>query len=152
MTKVSRIPTKTTRLNYFSHNLESAITMLESKDQVAEFLRDILTHTEYKMMAKRLQIAKMLLEGYDYKSIKGYVHVTDSTVSSISNKLGTSGKGLKQAIKKLQQIERKLDEKRMIGKSMQERYPTYYLPELIFNEVSKRIEKYRKLKSATKHI
>lgn len=63
MTKLSRIKVKEEHLGLFINSLWNLITLLENKDQVKNFLKDLLTHTEMKMFAKRTQIAKMLIEG-----------------------------------------------------------------------------------------
>ena len=81
MTKVSRIKLDPKHLGFFLNNFWNLITLLENKDQVKSFLKDLLTHTEMKMFAKRIQIAKMLLEGYSYQTIRSYVKVTDSTIA-----------------------------------------------------------------------
>lgn len=62
MTKISRIKINPKHLDFFLHNFWNLITLLENKDQVKNFFRDLLSHTEMKMFAKRIQIAKMLLK------------------------------------------------------------------------------------------
>lgn len=91
MTKISRIRVDSRHLGFFINNFWNLITLLENKDQVANFLKDLLTHTEMKMLAKRIQIAKMLLEGHDYRAIRGYVKVSDATIATISNKIEIGG-------------------------------------------------------------
>lgn len=153
MTRISRIKTETKQLNQFVNNFINVITLLENKNQVSLFFNDLLTHTELKMLTKRIQIAKMLLEGYDYKAIKGYVKVTDSTISTISNKLENGAKGLKSAILKLQKEERNLDDNRTnLIPDLKEKYPTYYLPDRIYDGLSKQLTRRKKRKSISKYI
>lgn len=92
----------------FINNLWSAFALLENKEEAREFLKDILSHTETKMLAKRLQIAKMLLEGRSYQAIKTYTGVQNSTVAKINNILNTSeGDGLRRVAEGLIELEKR---------------------------------------------
>lgn len=153
MTRISRIKVDPQHLHFFLNNFWNLITLLENKDQVKDFLKDLLTHTEMKMFAKRIQIAKMLLEGYNYQAIRKYVKVTDSTIARISNLLEIGGDGLKTSISYLQRIEAEIEKERMrISPNLKKRYPTYFLPEIIVDEISKKVKNYRKRSSVEKDI
>lgn len=106
MTKLSRYIIEPKNLSRFIDNFWTTVTLLESKNEVKEFLSDILTRTEIKMFVKRLQIAKMLLSGYDYNTIKRYVRVTHQTIASVANVVkDEERKGLKRAISYLNKME-----------------------------------------------
>lgn len=153
MTKVSRIKLDPKHLGFFLNNFWNLITLLENKDQVKDFLKDLLTHTEMKMFAKRIQIAKMLLEGHNYQTIRKYVKVTDSTIARMSNLLEIEGHGLKTAIGYLQKIESEIDKERMrITPNLKKRYPSYFLPEIIADEIGKKVKSYRKKNSVKKDV
>lgn len=153
MTKVSRIRLDSKHLGFFLNNFWNLITLLENKEQVKSFLKNLLTHTEMKMLAKRIQIAKMLIEGYDYRSIRNYVKVTDPTIAKISNILETSGEGLKTAIAYLQRIEKEREKERMsVASNLKKKYPTYFLPEIIAQEVGKKLRSKRKRNSVRKQL
>lgn len=153
MTKVSRIKLDPKHLGFFLNNFWNLITLLENKDQVKSFLKDLLTHTEMKMFAKRIQIAKMLLEGHSYQVIRSYVKVTDSTIARVSNVLGTEGNGLKIVISYLQKIESEIDKERMnIAPNLRNKYPTYFLPEIIINKITRKIKAKKKKDSVKGYI
>lgn len=153
MTKISRFKIDPKRLAFFVNNFWNLITLLENKDQTASFLKDLLTHTEMKMLAKRIQIAKMLLEGFDYKTIKNYVRVTDPTIAKISNKLETGGEGLKDAIIYLQKIEKRMKKERMrVAPDLKGKYPSYFLSERIMEELGKNLKKRRKRNSIKRYV
>ncbi len=153
MTKISRIKVEPRHLGFFLNNFWSLITLLENKDQVKSFLKDLLTHTEMKMFAKRIQIAKMLLEGYRYNDIRNYVKVTDSTIARISNMLETGGDGLKVAVNFLQKIESDIDKERMrITPDLKKKYGMYFLPEKIMEAVGRKIKDNNKKRSANKNV
>lgn len=153
MTKVSRFRVDARHLGFFINNFWNLVTLLENKDQVTSFLKDLLTHTEMKMLAKRIQIAKMLLEGHNYQTIRKYVKVTDSTIARISNLLEIGGNGLKTAISYLQKIESEIEKERMrITPNLKKRYLSYFLPEIVADEIGKKVKAYKKRNSIKKDI
>lgn len=153
MTKVSRFKVDSRHLGFFINNFWNLVTLLENKDQVASFLKDLLTHTEMKMLAKRIQIAKMLLDGHNYQTIRAYVKVTDSTIARISNLLEIGGDGLKTAINYLQKVESDIDKERMsVTPNLKKKYPDYFLPEIIADEIGKKMKSYKKKSSVKKDI
>lgn len=152
MTKLSTIRLDSKHLGFFLNSFWSLITLLENKDQVKSFLKDLLTHTEMKMLAKRIQIAKMLLEGYDYRAIRNYVKVTDPTISKISNILATDGEGLKTAVGFLQKIESQIEKRRFSGKPLKERYGMYFLPDKLIDAAGKKLKSHNKKLSAGKNL
>lgn len=153
MTKVSRIKLNPQHFGLFLNNFWNLITLLENKEQVKNLLKDLLTHTEMKMLAKRIQIAKMLIEGYSYRDIRNYVKVTDETISKISNILGTGGEGLKIAIEYLQKVEKEIEKERMrITPNLKKRYPMYFLPEIVMDEVGRGLRARGKKKSVKRNL
>lgn len=148
MTKISRIKIDPKHLGFFLNNFWNLITLLENKEQVKNFLKDLLTHTEMKMFAKRIQIAKMLLEEYNYRDIRNYVKVTDPTISKISNILAIGGEGLKTAVNYLWKVEKEIERERLrITPDLKKRYPTYFLPEIIIEQAAKKIKSRNKKQS-----
>lgn len=153
MTKISRIKVDPRHLNFFLNNFWSVITLLENKDQVRGFLKDLLTHTEMKMFAKRLQISKMLLEGYRYQAIRNYVKVTDSTIAKINNILEIGGEGLKNAIGYLRKIEKDIERERMrITPDIKNKYGEYFLVDKIVEKIGEKIKIKRKKISVKQDI
>lgn len=153
MTKISRIRVDSRHLGFFINNFWNLVTLLENKDQVANFLKDLLTHTEMKMLAKRIQIAKMLLEGHDYRSIRNYVKVSDTTIATINNKLETGGEGLRTAIRYFKKVEKDIDEERLrITPDLKKTYSLYFLPEKILDKAGNQIKTIRKKSSVKKDI
>ncbi len=153
MTKLSRIRVDPKHLGFFLNNFWNLLTLLEDKDQVKNFLKDLLTHTEMKMFAKRIQIAKMLMEGSDYRTIRTYVKVTDPTIAKISNRLETEGEGLKVAIRYLQKIEKEIEKERMrITPDLKRRYGMYFLPDKLVEAAYIKMKTQRKKRSAKRDM
>lgn len=101
MTKVSRKPFSNDKMGSFVEEFWRAVTLLETKDEVRAFFRDILTHTERQMLAKRLQIAKLLYQGADYEYIKKEVGVSDTTIGTVSRWMHEVGDGYRIAVERL---------------------------------------------------
>jgi len=101
MTKVSKRPFSDNKMGQFVEEFWRAVTLLETKDEVRAFFRDILTHTERKMLAKRLQIAKLLYKGVEYEKIKKEVGVSDATIGTVSRWLYEVGDGYRIAVSRL---------------------------------------------------
>ena len=94
------------------NNLWSVFTLLDSKEDIRSFFRDLFTHTEYKMFAKRLEIARGLLEGETYDKIVERLKVTKHTIASVSNSLARDGAGFRIAHARLIDLENKYQRKR----------------------------------------
>lgn len=112
MTKLSR---KFIDPKYFGHyinNLWSAFTLMDSKEDIRILFKDLFTHTEYKMFAKRLEISRRLLAGQTYEEIKQALKVTSRTINNISNILSSAGVGLRKADKKLHDLETQYQKRR----------------------------------------
>ena len=80
---------------------------MDTKDDIKLLVKDLFTHTEYKMLSKRLEIGRLLLNGQSYEQIKKTLNVTPTTISRMSNILIEKGEGIRKAHSKLNQIEEK---------------------------------------------
>jgi TrpR-related protein YerC/YecD len=151
MPKLSRIPVEQRRMTYFISNLWNAFTLIDNRDETVRFLQELLSPTEIRMFAKRVQIAKMLLEGHQYPTIKSHVRVTDSTISSVSNQIQYGNGGYSKILNKLIKIE---TDKRKKAEGHQDLLdPNPHIgratPDWILNEISKEAKNILKRKSVT---
>ena len=89
MPRVSPKQVEKEKLTRFYADFWKAISLLQNKQQVHDFFFDLLTHTERKMLAKRFQVALMLLQGKDYQTIRDEVKVANATVTKVNNWLKT---------------------------------------------------------------
>lgn len=152
MTKISRDPVESKRLDYFINNFWILLTLLGNKEQIKDFLKYLFSPTEIVMFAKRLQIGKMLLEGYKYEDIKRYVKVTDQPVTRINNFITGKQESFIKTIGILIAFEAKQKEEfeKSFKKSVYEKRPDYELPEKIMGVVAEGFKKYRRKASARK--
>lgn len=109
MTKISRRILEKNTDEYLREQLWKAVTLLEDKSQVKEFLRDILTRTEITMLSKRLQAVKMLKEGYTYHQISKGLNMSESTITKLHSWFDAFGNGYRNVIEGLQKIEKDKD-------------------------------------------
>lgn len=114
MTKITFRQTNIPEFGNYVNNLWSAFTLLTSKDEIRKLFKDLFTHTEYKMFAKRLEIARSLLAGQGYQDIRNRLNVTDRTIASVSNILSNAGEGFRSAHGKLSEMEEKFRPKKKV--------------------------------------
>lgn len=107
MTKLSKKQMDPEKFGNYVNNLWSAFTLMETKEDIRLLFKDLFTHTEYKMFAKRLEIARRLLLEHRYEDIEKELSVTANTISRINNVLYEKGSGYRKAHEKLQKLEEK---------------------------------------------
>ncbi len=101
-------------MGFYVNNVWAALTLMDSKEQIRQLVKDLFTHTEYKMFAKRLEIARRLLKGETYDEIKQALKVTEKPITSVSNILANGGLGFRDAHKKLTQLEQKFKNRKKL--------------------------------------
>lgn len=94
-------------MGYFISNLWNTVTLIDNREEAVSFLEELLTPTEVRMLAKRIQIAKMLLEGYKYQDIIPHVRVTSTTISGVNNQLQFGDGGYIKIIERLIKMEQR---------------------------------------------
>jgi uncharacterized protein YerC len=121
------------------------LTESEKKKYLGDFysmvsllkIKDLLTLSEIVMISRRIQIAKMLLEGYTYDEIRKRLKVGFSNVAQVERWLNNGFGGYRKVIKEYQE-KRKNNQKLKIQKpfkeSMMKKYPFHYLLWNIINK------------------
>lgn len=152
MTKISRSPLDDKRMSYFLNNFWILLTLLASKEEIKNFLKELLTPTEQVMFAKRLQIAKMLLQGYKYEDIKRFVNVTDNPITTMNNIINSNRECFIKTVNMLIEFENKKEkeEEQNYKKFTLQRIPGYVLPERLLESVEKNMQSYQRKQSAKK--
>ncbi|MBI3952794.1 MAG: helix-turn-helix domain-containing protein [Candidatus Doudnabacteria bacterium] len=107
MTKLSSKKLPSDRTGFLIDQLWKAVTLLETKEEVRQFLHDILTRTELQMLAKRLEVVKMISEGYTYEQIRKQLNISDVTIAKINNWFEAFGSGYRLIIERLHKIDQK---------------------------------------------
>lgn len=101
MTKISRkTPIITLIKSDLVDKLWSTLVSLKNVEEMEDFAEGLFTYTEIGMLAKRLEIAKMLLSGHAYFEIQDRLKVTNRTITSVQRRL-LRNDGFRQIIEKL---------------------------------------------------
>ena len=87
----------------FTEQLFEAILMLESKEECYNFFQDIATIGEIKALGQRLEVARMLKEGYTYDHIVAETGVSTATISRVKRSLEYGEDGYNLILKRLNQ-------------------------------------------------
>lgn len=74
---------------------------LKKSEDMKQFLGDFFTKTERLMLAKRLALAEMIIEGYDDRIIRQILKVSTATIYRARDMLDKSGAGVKEGVKRL---------------------------------------------------
>lgn len=82
-------------------DLINAISLVRTPTDTAFLLKDLLTAKEIKNLAKRLRIAKLLLEGKTERDIADNLHCSFATIAKVRMWLAEGGEGLRNVISKL---------------------------------------------------
>ena len=84
-----------------NQRLLEAILAIESTEEAARFLRDLMTEKEIKEFANRLKAAEMLYAKIPYSTIEKETGLSSTTVARVAKWLNGKGAGYKSIISKL---------------------------------------------------
>jgi len=108
------------------------ISSLTKIDDAALFVRDLLSKQELRMLAKRLKIAKLLIEGKTYEEIAKELKTSMGTVARINVWLAQSGEGFRMAVEKSGELK---EVEKPSWRGIKRKYPMYYWPEILLKEL-----------------
>lgn len=106
MTQLSKYPLEKSLEIRVHEILDDALASLTTREEIEQFLGDLLSPTEKLMLAKRLSIALLLEKGFDYREITKILKVSSSTIGAVAVWRKIRGRGYKRVIDKLLQIEK----------------------------------------------
>src|SRR3989339_65910 len=84
----------------FLGDFYSMVASLKDRGEVKDFLKDLLTLSESVMLARRLQIAKMLIAGMGQEKIREKLKVGYSTIAGVQRWLQAGFGGYEKVIKR----------------------------------------------------
>ncbi len=123
------------------HEFWTTISLLETVEEIQNFLKDLLSETEAVMLARRLKIAQMIYQGKSYENIQRILHAAPGTIASVHSWLDGGFGGYVKGIQKLkQELGRQavLQEKKERARDpfslerLKKKYPLHFL---LFNAV-----------------
>jgi TrpR-related protein YerC/YecD len=84
-------------------NLCRALLLLESEDECYRFFEDICTINELKLMAQRLEVARMLQEGRTYQQIENETGASTATISRVKRFLHYGAGGYSLVLERMKE-------------------------------------------------
>lgn len=125
-------------------SLCQAVSLIKDPKEAAQILTDLLTPSEIEMVAKRLEIAKLLIQGKTYDQIRIRINAGYSTIGRINTWLNLSGEGFKIAVSRIKEVKEPT-----IGDNLNpfswhnviRRYPTGIWPIVAIEEFLKIVKK-----------
>lgn len=87
--------------------LFDAILSLKDREECYRFFDDIATMGEIQSLSQRLQVAKMLTEGYTYKTIEKETKASTATISRVRRCIDYGSDGYKIVLERLKDKEAK---------------------------------------------
>jgi len=125
--------------------LWTSIAELKEREEVKSFFKDLLTPSESVMLARRILIAKMLLEDKTYDDIRMELRVGLDTVAKVHGWLISGFGGYENAIKKFNSVLNKRFKKIKEAQKplepftfnwLKKKYPLHFLLFNIFDKLS----------------
>lgn len=108
------------------------VSLLRSRDEVKNFFKDLLTLSEVVMISRRIQAAKMMLEGETYETVSKKLKMSTGTITQVEKWLNNGFGGYKNTIKRYKNKEEyKFTEKTPVVpfslSAIRKKYPLHFL-------------------------
>lgn len=131
-------------------NLCYALCTLKSPEEVAKLITDLFTPQEVEVVAKRLRIAEMLVEGSDYLSIKNELKVGNATITRVNTWLNLAGDGFKMVFSRKKKPKAEESESEIYDpyswRNVKRRYTSSFWPQLLLEEIMRSSDENEKKK------
>lgn len=113
--------------------LLDVVTGIKSRDEMFELLFRLMTPSEVIMLARRLQIAKLLIKDFSYEKIQKILHVSHRTIADVEGWLRENEKRAALIDKRLKAIEKPANKKNY-SDSMLDKYSYHRFLKELFGE------------------
>lgn len=115
-------------------SLFEVISKLKTKKEIVDFFLGLFTASESLMMARRIQVARMLLDGKSYEYITKKLHVSSQMIHKTDQWLHKGDDKYVAWLKSRLQIEQKDREIKTLNyESMLDRYPYHRFLKNLFD-------------------
>ncbi|MGM0502745.1 MAG: YerC/YecD family TrpR-related protein [Bacillota bacterium] len=85
----------------FTERLFEAVLNLETKEECYKFFEDICTIKEIKTFGQRLEVARLLNEGFTYEEIANETGASSATISRVKRYLNHGADGYQLILERL---------------------------------------------------
>ncbi len=116
-----------------------AIGSIKNSIEAANLIKDLLTEQEVVILARRLQIARLINNGYTYEQMHKAMQVGNSTIARVQLWMNTYGDGVRTVIKRTESSREKEggETDPLSWSKVKKKYPMYFWPELLLKEIVK---------------
>ena len=98
--------------NKLTEQLCKAILSLKTTQEVSHFLEDVCTISEYRALAQRFEVARLLDEGIKYEDIVARTGASTATISRVRKFLDYGADGYGMVLSRLEENGKKRHEKK----------------------------------------
>lgn len=111
-----------------------SVSTLHNSVEAANYIKDLLSEAEVLVLARRLQIARLLSEGNTYQQIHKITKASSTTIAKVHWWMNQYGEGYRTVIKR---TESRPKQENGEWRKLKNRYPMYFWPQLLLEEVVK---------------
>jgi TrpR-related protein YerC/YecD len=120
----------------------SIVTLLETKEEVKNFFKDLLSSSEALMLARRIQIAKLLVAGGSYDAIRETIGAGYATIGNVQRWLDAGFGGYIKALENLNNKIRRGEAQYAKSSNdswgtIKKKYPAYFAISGMFEQLGK---------------
>jgi TrpR-related protein YerC/YecD len=112
-----------------------SLIVIRNSVEAANFVKDLLSESEVLMLARRLQIADLLIQGLTYEQIRKVMKVGDGTIARVQTWLKLYGEGYRTVIERTQKKLAGSGQSQNPWRGLKQKYPMYFWPELLLKEI-----------------
>ena len=113
-----------------------AFASIHNSVEAANFIKDLLSEGEVIMLARRLQIARLLDQGYTYDEIERAMKVSNTTIAKVQTWLNLYGEGYRMVLKRTAgKASATSNPGPLSWNKLKKKYPMYFWPELLLKEI-----------------
>lgn len=138
-----------------------SLAAIKNSSEAAKVLCDLLSPNELDMVAKRLAIARALLDGENYQAISRTLRVSTNTIARVNAWLNESGEGYRLVVGRVSKSASPKARDHIWASTtglaqLKRQYPQYFWPELLLKRIIATANKRERLAllsivSKTKH-
>ncbi|PIR96349.1 MAG: hypothetical protein COT92_01555 [Candidatus Doudnabacteria bacterium CG10_big_fil_rev_8_21_14_0_10_42_18] len=112
-----------------------ALGAIHNAVEAASFIKDLLSEAEVIMLARRLQIARLLERGCTYEEIQKTMKVSNTTITKVQTWLDLYGEGYRTVLKRTKAPVKAEAASLPTWRNLKRKYPMYFWPELVLKEI-----------------
>lgn len=118
------------------------LASLKSSIEAGNFIRDLFSEQEVLILARRLQIADLLIQNFTYEQIRSVMNVGPNTIAKVQLWLNMHGEGFKVVLERNKnKVSDSGSPASQTWRALKKKAPMYFWPEIVLEEI---------IKSATK--